>query len=97
MFKLVLEKAEEPQIKLPTSVGSLRKQESLERYLLLLYSLSFIDYALFDCIDHNKVWKILKVMGIADHLTCLLRSLCAGQKAAVRTVHETGHWFQIGK
>ena len=57
-----------------------------------------IDYAkAFDCVDHNKLWKILKEMGILDHLTCLLRNLCAGQEATVRTGHETTDWFQIGK
>ena len=57
----------------------------------------FIDYAkAFDYVDHNKVWKILKVMGIADHLTCLLRNLYAGQEATVRTGHGTTDWFQIG-
>ena len=68
MFKLILEKAEEPEIKLPTSAGSWKKL--------------FIDYAkAFDCVDHNKLWKILKEMGIADHLSCLLRNLYAGQVA----------------
>ena len=60
----------------------------------------FIDYAkAFDCVDHNKLWKILQEMGIPDHLTCLLRNLYAGQKATVRTGtgHGTTHWFQIGK
>ena len=58
----------------------------------------FIDYAkAFDCVDHNKLWKILKEMGIPDHLTCLLRNLYAGQEATVRTGHETIDWFQIGK
>ena len=58
----------------------------------------FIDCAkAFDCVDHNKLWKILKAMGIPDHLTCLLRNLSAGQEAIVRTVHGTTHWFQIGK
>ena len=58
----------------------------------------FIDYAkAFDCVDHNKLWKILKEMGIPDHLTCLLRNLHAGQEETVRIVHETRHWFQIGK
>ena len=56
----------------------------------------FIDYA-FDCVDHNKRWKILKEMGIPDHLTCLLRNLYAGQEATVRTGHGTTDWFQIGK
>ena len=78
MFKLVLEKAEEPEIKLPTSAGSLKKQES-----------SF-DYAkAFDSVNHNKLWKILKEMGIRDHLTCLLRNLYAGEEATVRTGHGT--------
>ena len=58
----------------------------------------FIDYAkAFDCVDHNQLWKILKEMGIPDHLTCLLRNLYAGQEAAVRTRHGTTAWFQIGK
>ena len=58
----------------------------------------FIGYAkAFDCVDHNKLWKILKEMGIPDHLTCLLRNLYAGQEATVRTGHGTTHWFQIGK
>ena len=56
------------------------------------------DYAKgFDCVDHNKLWKILKEMGIPDHLTCLLRNLYAGHEATVRTGHETTDWFQIGK
>ena len=72
MFKLVLEKAEEPQIKLPTSAGSSKKQESSRKNIYL----SFIDYTkAFDYVDHNKLWKILKEMGIPDHLTCLLRNL----------------------
>ena len=58
----------------------------------------FIDYAkAFDCVDHKKLWKILKEMGIPDHLTCLLRNLYAGQEAGVRTGHGTTDWFQIGK
>jgi len=58
----------------------------------------FIDYAkAFDCVDHNKLWKILKELGIPDHLTCLLRNLYAGQEATVRTRHETTDWFQTGK
>ena len=94
MFKLVLEKAEEPEIKLPTSAGSWKKQESSRKNIYF----SFIDYAkAFDCVDHNKLWKILKEMGIPDHLICLLRNLCAGQEARVRTGHGTTLWFQIGK
>ena len=94
MFKLVLEKAEEPEIKLPTSTGSLKKQENSRKNIYFC----FIDYAkVFDCVDHNKLWKILKEMGIPDHLTCLLRNLYTGQEATVRTGHGTTDWFQIGK
>ena len=83
MFKLDLEKAEEPEIKLPTSAGSSKKQESSFQKNIYF---CFIDYAKsFDCVDHNKLWKILKEMGIPDHLTCLLRNLYAGQEATVRT------------
>ena len=86
MFKLDLEKAEEPEIKLPTSVGSLKN------------IFCFIDYAkAFDCVDRNKLWKILKEMGIPDYLTCLLRNLYAGQEATVKTGHGTTDWLQIGK
>ena len=71
MFKLVLEKAEEPEILFPTSAGSWKKQEFLKNIYFC-----FIDYAkAFDCVDHNKLWEILKQMGILDHVTCLLRSL----------------------
>ena len=96
MFKLVLEKAEEPEIKLPTSAGSWKKQKSSRKNI---YS-CFIDYAkAFDCVDHNKLWKILKEMGIPDHLTCLLRNLYAGQEATVRIGHGTtdSYFLQIGK
>ena len=83
MFKLDLEKAEKPEIKLPTSAGSSKKQESSRKT-----SISAFDYAkAYDCVDHNKLWKILKEMGIPDHLTCLLRNLYAGQEATVRTGH----------
>ena len=76
MFKLDLEKAEEPEIKLPTSAGSLKKQESSRKNI----DFCFIDYAkTFDCVDHNKLWKILQEMGIPDHLTCLLRNLYVGK------------------
>ena len=61
-------------------------------------NICFIDYAkAFDCVDHSKLWKILKEMGIPDHLTCFLRNLYAGQEATVRTGHGTTDWFQIGK
>ena len=93
MFKLVLEKAEEPEIKLPTSAGSWKKQRGPEKHLFC-----FIDYAkAFDCVDHNKLWKILKAMGIPDHLTCLLRNLYGAQEARSRTGHETTDWFLIRK
>ena len=76
MFKLVLEKAEEPEIKLPTSTGWII--EKAREFQANIY-FCFIDYAkAFDCVDHNKLWKILKEMGIPDHLTCLLRNLYAG-------------------
>ena len=79
MFKLVLGKAEESEIKLPTSAGSSKKQE---REFQKNICFCFIDYAkAFDCVDHNKLWKILQEMGIPDHLTCLLRNLHAGQEA----------------
>ena len=93
MSKLVLEKAEEPEVKLPTSSGSSEKQEFQKNIYFC-----FIDYAkAFDCVDHNKLWKILKEMGIPDYLTCLLRNLYAGQEATVRTWHGTTDWFEIGK
>ena len=86
-------KGREPKIKLPTSVGSSKKQEFQKNIYFC-----FIDYAkAFDCVDHNKPWKILKQMGIPDHLTCLLRNLYAGQEARVRTRYGTTDWFQIGK
>ena len=78
-----------------TSAGSWKKQESSRKKNIYL---CFIDYAkAFDCVDHNKLWKILKEMGIPDHLTCLLRNLYTGQEATVRTGHGTTDWFQIGK
>ena len=94
MFKLVLEKAEEPEIKLPTSAGSWKKEESSRKNTYFC----FIDCAkAFDCMDHNQLWKILQEMGIPDHLTCLLRNLYADQEATVRTEHGTTDLFQIGK
>ena len=94
MFKLVLEKAEEPEIKLPTSTGSSKKQESSRKTSI---SALLTNAKAFDCVDHNKLWKILKEMGIPDHLTCLLRNLYTGQEATVTTGHGTTDWFQIGK
>ena len=94
MVKRVLEKAEEPEIKLPTSTGSLKKKESSRKKKIYF---CLIEYAkAFDCVDHNKLWKIQE-MGIPDHLTCLLRNLYAGQEATVRTGHGTTDGFQIGK
>ena len=94
MFKLVLEKAEEPETKLPTSAGSSKKAKEFQKNIYFC----FTDYAkAFDCVDHNKLWKILKKMGIPDHLTCLLRNLYAGQESTVRTGHGKTDWFQIGK
>ena len=93
MFKLVLNKPEEPEIKLPTSAGSSKKKERSRNIYFC-----FIDYAkASDCVDHNKLWKILKEMGIPDHLTCLLRNLYSGQEATVGIGHGTTDWFQIGK
>ena len=92
MFKLDLEKAEEPEIKLTTSVGSSKKAREFQKNIYFC----FIDYVkAFDCVDHNKLWKILQEMSIPDHLTCLLRNLYAGQEATVRTAHGTTDWFQI--
>ena len=92
IFKLDLEKAEEPEIKLPTSAGSSKKQESSRKRLFLLY---WLCQKL--CVDHHKLWKILKKMGTPDHLTCFLRNLYAGCEATVRTGHATTDSFQIGK
>ena len=93
MFKSVLEKAEEPEIKLPTSAGSWNKQESSRKKIYFC----FLDYAkAFDCVDHNKLWKILRD-GNTRPPGCLLRNLYAGQEATVRTGHGSTHWFQIGK
>ena len=93
MFKLDLEKAEEQEIKLPTYAESSKYQVFKKNtyFCSILYPKSF------DCVDHNKLWKILKDMGIPDHLTCLLRNLYAGQEAIVRTGHVTTDWFQIRK
>ena len=90
MFKLVSKKAEDPEIKLPTSAGSWKKQESSRKTSIS----ALTDYAkAFDCVDHNKLWNILKEMGIPDHLTCLLRNLYADQEATVRNGHGTKDWF----
>ena len=94
MFKLDLEKAEEPEVKLSTSVGLLKKARKFQKKIYFC----FIDSVkAFDCVHHNKLWKIFKEMEIPDHLTCPLRNLYAGQEATVRTGHGTTDWVQIGK
>ena len=93
MFKLDLEKAEEPGIKFPTFVGSSEKQSSSRKTstsALLTMSKPFT-------VDYSKLWKILKEMVMPDHLSCLLRNLYAGQEATIRSGHGTTDWFQIGK
>ena len=93
MFKLVLEKAEEPEIKLNIH-WIIEKAKEFQKNIYFC----FIDYAkAFDCVDHNKLWKILKEIRIPEHLTCLLRNLYVGQEAIGRTRHGTTDWFQIGK
>ena len=93
MFKLVLEKAEEPEIKLPTSAGSSKAREFQKNIYFC-----FINYAKdFDCMDHSNCGKLFKRWEIPVHLTCLLRNLYAGQEATVRTGHGTTEWLQIGK
>ena len=92
MLKLVLEKAEEPEI--ANIHWIIEKATEFQKNICFC----FIDYTkAFNCVDHNKLRKILKEMGIADHLTCLLRNLYAGQEATVRTGPATTDWFQIGK
>ena len=93
MLKLVLGKAEEPEIKLPTSVRSSKKQQSSRK--TSTFALLTTPKPL--TVGHNKLWKILKEMEIPDHFTCLLRNLYAGQEAAVRTGNGKTDWFQIGK
>ena len=93
MFKLDLEKAEEPEIKLPTSTGSAKKQASSRK--TSTYPLLITPKLLTVWITTN--WRILKETAIPDHLTCLLRNLYAAQEATVRTGHGTIDWFQIGK
>ena len=90
---LGLEKAEEPEIKLPTSAGSSRKQEFRRN----VYFCSIDCAKAFECVDHNKLWKILKEVGVPDHLSCLLRNLYAGQETTVRTGHEEQTGSKLGK
>ena len=99
MFKMDLEKAEEPEIKLPTSIRLFKKEKkkTTRKFQENIY-FCFIDYTkALDCVDHNKFWKILQEMGIPGHLTCLLRNLHAGQEATGTTRHGKTDWFQIGK
>ena len=92
MLKLDLEKVEEPEIKLPTSTGSQKKADFQKNI-----HFCFIDYTkAFDCVDHNKLWKIVKEIRIPDHLTCLLRKLYAGQEATVRIRHGTMDCSKLG-
>ena len=94
MCKLDLEKTEEPEIKLPISVGSQRMYQNFRKNICIC----FIDYAkVFDCVDHNKLWKVLKKMEIPDCLTSLLRNLYAGQETTVIIRYGTSDWFKIGK
>ena len=93
MFKLDLEKAEEPEIKLSTSVGSSKKQESSRK----IFTSALLTTPKPLTVDHNKMWKILQEMGIPDHLTCLLGNLDTDQEVAIRTGHGTTGWFKIGK
>ena len=93
IFKMELAKVEEPELKLPTSIESTKKKRIPENIYFC-----FTDYhKAFDCVDHNKLWKILQELGLRDHLTGLLRNLYAGQEPTVRTRHGTTYWFQIGK
>ena len=94
MFKLVLEKAEEHRDQIANIRWIMEKAREFQKNI----SFCFTDYAkVFDWVDHNKLWKILREMGIPDHLTCLLRNLYAGQEATVRSRHGTTDWLQIGK
>ena len=93
MFKLVLEKAEEPEVKLPTSAGALKKPESSIKTSTSTLLTIPIPFTVWVTIN----WKIIQEMRIPDHLTCLLRNLYAGQEATVRTGHGRTDWFQIGK
>ena len=94
MFKMVLGKAEEPEINIANICWIIGKAREFQKNIYFF----FVEYAkAFDCMDHNKLWKILQEMGIPDHLTHLSSNLYAGQEATVRTGHETTDWFQIGK
>ena len=92
MCRMGFEEAEEPEIKLPTFIGSWRKKGNSRKHIC------FFDYAkAFDCMVHHKLWKILKKMGVSDHLTCLLRNIYGGQEATVKIRYGTTDRFKIGK
>ena len=94
MFKLDLEKGRGSSYQIANIRWIIEKAREFQKNIYFC----FIDYAkAFDCVDHNKLWKLLKEMGVPDHLTCLLRNLYAGQETIVRTGHGTTDWFQIGK
>ena len=94
MYKVSLEKAEEPEIKLPTYIGSLKKAREFQKNIYFC----FTDYAkAFDGADHNKLWKILKEIGVPDHFTCFLPNLYVSQEATVKTGHGITDSFKIGK
>ena len=94
MFKVVFTKGRGTRDQIPNICWSIEKAREFQKNIYFW----FIDYAkAFDCMDHNKLWKILKEIGIPDHLTCLLRNLYAGQEATAGTGHGTTDWFQIGK
>ena len=94
MFNMDLEKPEKPEIKLPRYIGSLKKVTKVQKNIYLC----FIDYTkAFDSVDHNKLWKMLKEMGIPDHLTCPRRNQGAGQEGTVTTGHGKMGWLKIGK
>ena len=100
MFKLVLEKAEDQRSNCNTCC-IMEKAKEFQKNIYFCFidcAKAFVDYAkAFDCVGHSKLWKILKEVGIPDHLICLLRNLYVGQEATVRTGHGTTDWFQIGK
>ena len=93
IYEVGFEEAEETEIKLSTLVGSWRKQGSFRKTSIS----ALLTVKDFDCVDHNKLWKILEEMRIPDHLTCLLRNLYADQEATVRSGHGKTEWFEIGK
>ena len=97
MFKLDLAKAEEPEIKLPISVGESKKQESSRKLSTSALLTMPKPWTVWNTVEYNKLWKIFKEIGIPEHLTCLLRNLYEGQEATVRIRHGTKNWFQIEK